>query len=402
MLDIIIYINNKQVYWSAKKKKECSVMDKRKSKMQIVYDFFKNEIESGAYLPGELFPSEAHIASQFNVSRPTIAKAKNLLREQGFIAKKKGYGTIVASNKQLNKQQELKFGVLIPSIGATGIFEPIWGMIADRSSVKGFKLVVNEENLSLMWGRGSITSEHNGRNAELLARKYAEEGVDGIFFAPLELFAQANEINHNVVEICQEAEIPVVLLDNDLVDYPQTGNFDLVCMDHVEAGYTVAKHLIDNGSRKIVFLTAEYVAKTIYKRIIGAKMALLDAGLSPESLEVIVTKWARNDDCLEKIKLIEKPDSLICFNDTPAAALIPELIENGYDIPRNFKVIGFDDSNYASLLKIPLSSYKQPCEAIAENAVNMLLSRIENPDMPARTVSIKGSLVVRDSTVLSR
>ena len=377
-------------------------MDKGKSKMQIVYDFFKNEIESGVYLPGELFPSEAHIASQFNVSRPTIAKAKNLLREQGFIAKKKGYGTIVASNKQLNKQQELKFGVLIPSIGATGIFEPIWGMIADRSSVRGFKLVVNEENLSLMWGRGSTTSEHNGRNAELLAKKYADLGVDGIFFAPLELFEQAGEINQRVVDICQEAEIPVVLLDNDLVDYPQSGDFDLVCMDHVEAGYTVAKHLIDSGCRKLAFLTAEYVAKTIYKRIVGAKMALVSAGISASSLEVIVTKWTKNDECLKEIESIDGLDGLICFNDTPAAALIPQLIESGYEIPRNFKVIGFDDSNYASLLKIPLSSYQQPCEAIAENAVNMLLSRIENPDMPPRTVTIKGTLVPRDSTVSSR
>ncbi len=376
-------------------------MDKRKSKMQIVYDFFKSEIESGSYLPGELFPSEAHIASQFNVSRPTIAKAKNLLREQGFIAKKKGYGTIVASNKQLNKRQEFKFGVLIPSIGATGIFEPIWGMIADRSSVNGFKLVVNEENFSLMWGRGGGNSEHSGKNAELLARKYADEGVDGIFFAPLELTEDADEINQKVVEICKDAEIPVVLLDNDLVDYPQAGDWDLVCLDHVEAGYTVAKHLIDTGCKKIIFLTAEYVARTIYKRIVGARMAVEQSGLPAEALEIITIRWSKDDDVIKKLKNIPDADSLICFNDTPAATLIPKLLADGYHIPADFKIIGFDDSSYAELLKIPLSSYRQPCEAIAENAVKMLLTRIENPDLPPRILSIRGELVPRESTVVT-
>lgn len=375
-------------------------MDKRKSKMQIVYDFFKSEIESGAYLPGELFPSEAHIASQFNVSRPTIAKAKNLLREQGFIAKKKGYGTIVASNKQLNKKQELKFGVLIPSIGATGIFGPIWGMIADRSSSNGFNLVVNEENFSLMWGRGGVNSEQNGKNAELLAKKYAEEGVDGIFFAPLELIEDSDEINQKVVDICSDAEIPLVLIDSDLVDYPENSDFDVVGMDHVEAGFTVAKHLIANGAKKIAFLTAKNVARTIKMRIIGVRIAIEQSGLPRDSLSVIETRWARDDESIDLLKKVDNVDSLICFNDTPAATLIPKLITEGYNIPQDFKVVGFDDSNYAELLKIPLSSFKQPCEAIAESAVKMLLNRVENPSLPPRKLWIKGALVPRESTLV--
>ncbi len=379
--------------------KELANMDKRKSKMQIVYDYFKSEIEGGAYLPGELFPSEAHIASQFNVSRPTIAKAKNLLREQGFIAKKKGYGTIVASNEQLNKRQELKFGVLIPSMGATGIFEPICGMIAERSGANGFKLVVNEENLSLMWGRGGATSEHNGKNAELLAKKYAYEGIDGIFFVPLELFEEADKINQQVVDICTEAEIPLVLIDSDMTDYPERSEFDVVGMDHVEAGYSVVMHLLENGCKKIIFLTAEYVARTIKKRIIGARLALEQVGLPRDALSIVVTKWGKDLEVIDQIKAISDADCLVCYNDTPAASLIPKLIEDGYDIPGKFKVIGFDDSSYAELLKIPLSSYRQPCEAIAETAVKMLISRIESPDFPPRLVSIKGSLISRESTV---
>ncbi len=374
-------------------------MDKRKSKMQIVYDFFKSEIESGAYLPGELFPSEAHIASQFNVSRPTIAKAKNLLREQGFIAKKGGYGTIVASSKQTGKKQELKLGVLIPSMGATGIFEPICGMIADRATSSGFKLAVNEENFSLMWGRGGFTSEKNGKNAELLAKRYADEGVDGIFFAPLELFEQADEINLRVAEICRDAEIPLVLIDSDMVDYPLTSGYDVVGLNHVEAGYLVTKHIIDTGCTSIAFLTAENVARTIKKRIVGARMAIEQSGLPDDTLIIVETKWGHDDEIIEKLRSHTSLDGLICFSDTPAASILPKLITEGYDIPNKFKIIGFDDSSYAELLKIPLSSYRQPCEAIAESAVSLLLSRIENPDFPPRTLSIKGELIPRESTV---
>lgn len=376
------------------------MIDKRKSKMQIVYDFFKSEIESGAYLPGELFPSEAHISNQFNVSRPTIAKAKNLLREQGFITRKKGYGTIVASNKQTNKKEELKLGILIPSVGITGIFEPICGMIADRSNINGFKLMVNEDNFSLMWGRGGKNCENNGRNAELLARRYAEEGVDGIFFTPLELFEGAAEVNKKVVDICNRASIPFVLIDSDLTDYPVTSNYDVVSLDHVESGYLVAQHLINNGCKNIGFLTAPNVARTIRKRIAGARLAIAEAGLPAGALKVLEHEWMGENNG-RTIKACRSLDSLICFNDTAAATMLPDLIADGFDIPAKFKVVGFDDANYAELLKIPLSSFRQPCEAIAECAVQTLLSRIKNPGLPARKIHVKGTLIERESSVLS-
>ena len=372
-------------------------MTPRKGKMQIVYDFFKKEIEDGKYALGELFPTEAEIAQQFSTSRPTIAKALNLLKKEGYVERKAGYGTSVIKDSTQSEDHEYKFGILIPNIKDTEIFEPIFGEIARQANTNNFTLVVDENNFSLMWGENTSFIEVSKDYAEQIAHNYAEQGVDGVFFTPLELFSEFNSINNSICNIFTEAQIPVVLLDSDIVSYPNNSPFDLVSMCQITAGYKVAKHLIEKGCKKIVFLSAENVASTVHQRFIGARLAVEESSLDNCAIEKIIALHSARATA-ERIIASDNLCSLICYNDAVAAKLIPEFTNLGITIPQDLKIIGFDDVKYSKLLSIPLSSYTQPCISIGRAAVNVMLQRMKNPEGPPVRHLIEGKLVERAST----
>lgn len=54
-------------------------------------------IENGAYQVGEQLPSEADLAAQFGISRPTLREALLNLEREGVVVRKHGVGTFVAS-----------------------------------------------------------------------------------------------------------------------------------------------------------------------------------------------------------------------------------------------------------------------------------------------------------------
>jgi GntR family transcriptional regulator, arabinose operon transcriptional repressor len=73
------------------------------------------------------------------------------------------------------------------------------------------------------------------------------------------------------------------------------------------------------------------------------------------------------------------------------------LIELGYRIPEDVRIVGIDDVQYASLLTVPLTTVHQPCREIGVAAVAAMLERIGSPEMPRRDILLDCTLVVRES-----
>ena len=90
--------------------------------------------------------------------------------------------------------------------------------------------------------------------------------------------------------------------------------------------------------------------------------------------------------------------SIVCGNDVTAGALMHRLDQLGVDVPGDIRVAGVDDVKYAELLRVPLTTIRQPCVAIGEAAFRAMLDRVEMPDAPGRDILLSCDLVVRDST----
>ena len=74
------------------------------------------------------------------------------------------------------------------------------------------------------------------------------------------------------------------------------------------------------------------------------------------------------------------------------------LLELGYAIPGDIRIVGIDDVEYASLLPVPLTTIHQPCREIGEAAISLMLDRLAHPRMLARDVLLDCQLVIRKST----
>jgi len=90
-------------------------------------------------------------------------------------------------------------------------------------------------------------------------------------------------------------------------------------------------------------------------------------------------------------------DAILCANDDTAALLMRSLESIGVRVPHDVRVAGFDDVNYATLLSVPLTRVHQPCRDIALVAFRAMVQSIANPTLPARSLALTPTLVVRES-----
>src|SRR5262252_750645 len=98
-------------------------------KHRQIFDALSREIAGERYQPGEKFPSEAALVRRFNVSRITVGRAVRDLVDHGLVERFAGSGTYVADRRDA-QGRHFTFGLIIPDLGATEIFEPICQGIA--------------------------------------------------------------------------------------------------------------------------------------------------------------------------------------------------------------------------------------------------------------------------------
>lgn len=91
------------------------------------------------------------------------------------------------------------------------------------------------------------------------------------------------------------------------------------------------------------------------------------------------------------------PDALFCCSDRGAMAAIKLLLSRGLSVPDDVAVIGFNDTEYASLWNPPLASIDRRSGDLAGAIERMMLSRLEEPGLPPRCETIPMKLILRKS-----
>jgi DNA-binding LacI/PurR family transcriptional regulator len=358
-------------------------MQEPSPKYQIIRESLSDAIASGKYQPGQRLPSESELVKTFAASRPTVIKALRELQLSGVIERRAGSGSYVRADAAA---RGYTFGLLIPELGRTEIFEPI---------CRGMAEAQHGSHHVLLWGSSFGDEANIELQASQACRQLIAKKVSGVFFAPLELTPRKDAINRSVAELLDKAGIPVVLLDRDLVSYPERSQYDLVGIDNRRAGYVVTKHLISGGCRRIVFLGRPGSAPTVDARIGGYMRAIAESKL-PSGPHVLRMD-PENQAEVKKVMTRLRPEAFVCANDFTAAHLLKTLTDLKFDVPGDVRMVGIDDVKYASLLSVPLTTIHQPCASIGAIAIGAMLDRLRDPNLPARDISLNFHLVVRES-----
>ena len=353
-------------------------------KYQKIYRALQREITSGRWKPGDRLPSEAELVRKFGASRITVGRAVRELQHAGFVERRAGSGTYVRGLQP--GVAALSFGLLIPDLGETEIFEPICqGMMASPLA----------REHALLWGSFSAAKSKEQRAWEL-CQQYIDRKVSGVFFAPLELRPDKDDVNRRIAQALDHARIPVVLLDRTVLPYPQRGHHDLVGIDNRRAGFLMTEHLLRLGCRRIAFIGLQHAAATVDAREAGYREALYASGVPSDP--VLVRRLDPADaTAVADLMASNHTDGIVCANDWMAARAMHTLLRLGYAIPSGVRLVGIDDLEYASLLPVPLTTFRQPTSEIGAAALAAMLDRVVRTDLPTRDILLHGELVVRDS-----
>ncbi len=354
-------------------------------KHRRIYKELRQGITSGRYKEGERLPTEAQLVKRYATSRPTVARALLDLQRDGLVNRRAGSGTYVT--RPVSEQEHL-FGLIVPRLGETEIFDPICREMTLSSQAASY---------ALLWA--STTAGADGDVAEQVwqsCQQCISRRVSGIFFAPVEWLPDAEKVNEKVVEALDAARTPVVLLDRDLYPYPRRSRYDRIGIDNRAAGFAVADHLLSMGCREIGFLSRPYSAETVSARIAGYRDALARYDVTPPP-QWIAEGDASDPQFVRHLLDVSGVKALVCANDITAANLMHTLDLIGLRTPDDVRIVGIDDVKYASLLRVPLTTLRQPCQHIGRAAVKAMLERIASPSLPPRDILFQCQMVVRNS-----
>ncbi len=352
---------------------------------RVIFDALRQQIAAGRFDAARRLPSEMELARRYGVSRPTAARALRDLQAQGVVERRVGSGTYVRAAGTTATDRP-RLGLYAPGLGHTEILEPLCHEIVRQGLACG---------VALQWPNDE--SPHvTARQAEDACRRFIDRGVAGVFFAALEHVPQRELVNRRIVEVFDAAGVAVVLLDRDVLEFPARSRFDLVSIDHYQAAFVLADHLLDLGRRRFRFVARPGYPATTDLRMAGCREAIARRGVA------LAPDWARfgdpTDAAFVRGALSPLPDAIVCTNDLTAALLIQTLSRLDGQLQHDISIVGFDDVKYATLLSVPLTTIRQPCADLARVALDAMLARLQDPTLPARQILLKGDLIVRSSS----
>jgi LacI family transcriptional regulator len=191
--------------------------------------------------------------------------------------------------------------------------------------------------------------------------------------------------------------IPLVFFDR-ICDEIET---DRVIVDDETGAYEAVKHLIKTGCRNIIHLSGPPDLNIGRDRKNGYIKALKDY-----NLPVLEENIINCDTSGEAVKVVpgllnrkNKPDGIFAVNDLTAAEAMKIVKQGGYKVPEDISIVGFTSGMISDITDPSLTSVEQHGYIIGEEAVKLLIGRIERKkEMPFQTKIIRTELVIKDST----
>lgn len=328
------------------------------------------------------------LASKLNLSPATISRALNNHPRINHITKKKivdlaastGYrSNNFASN--LRKQRTNTIGVIVPRL-TTSFMSTVISGIENIANKEGYNLIISQSDETEKKEMANATTMYNNRvDGLLVSLAYNTQNLD--HFSP---FFKKN--------------IPVVFFDR----VPEHHFCTNIVIDNRKAGYEVTSHLISQGCKKIVHVSALQKRNVYTERFSGYRQALSDAGIEFKDDWLITGALSEEagEIAAEIIhQMPEKPDGLFVANDTCAVHCMLSLMKMGYTIPQDIAVAGFNNDSLSVVIKpnlttIDYQGYNLGIVA-AQNLINHLTGH-QTLELTNRII-LRSQLLVRESSL---
>lgn len=357
------------------------------TKYKMIFETLRSEICSGKYETRK-FLSEAQLVRRFGVARFTVVQALEGLRKAGLVVRRKGKGTFLTA---FARTATGPIGLILPGLAYGEIFTPICSEVARMCQGLGRSVLL-----------GNLSVDDPSARAEMakkLAQDFVRQRVAGVIFHPIEYVCDSAGVNKEILAILEDAQVPVVLIDYDVVSSPARSRYDVVGIDNVASGRRLAEHVLAQGAKSALFVKRKDCASTVEQRLLGVAEAFRAAGRAWGRRNVVVAEPSACGAALKALKGMPKPCAVVCGYDLHAVGVLKALERaRSLAVPRDVLLAGFDDVQCARVMSPSLTTIHQPCVQIAQTAVEVLMRRMRKPESAVLTLLLDAPLVVREST----
>ena len=257
------------------------------------------------------------------------------------------------------------------------------------SVLKGIEESLMEYDIDLV--QFSIT---NPASFAKFKRYLSDAKVDGIICME---FFEPDYINQLL-----EQGIPLVFFDFPLLDSSPRGSYDVILPENEVAVKDYCMQLIREDGCNTFGVVGDYLhCRSFYERFLGMREALFLSGLSVDLQYSILAddSMYTPENLSEAIgKLPALPDCFIAANDSIALNLMAALKSRKIHIPKDVKVVGFDNSPKIKQFTPLLTSFNVDKIALGKKLTALLLDRVANPTQANQIIHITTKVVVRAST----
>jgi DNA-binding LacI/PurR family transcriptional regulator len=257
--------------------------------------------------------------------------------------------------------------------------------------VQAIEDTAHDHGYSLILASSNDSPEREIAAAETLQSKR----VDGVIVAS----SRVGVLHQGRLE---RLGVPVVLI-NSLVKHRGRYTFS-IGVDNRHGGFLATDHLLQQGHRRIAYVSSPDDRNDSLERLVGYREALTGAGIDDDP-SLLVPGTGRPGGGQRALPVLlaleDRPSAVFCYNDMTAIGLIHAAREAGLSLPQDLAVVGFDDIVFARYVHPALTTVAQPVATLGQGAMEIVLGLDRDEQVKGKQVAniaVKGKLVVRESS----
>jgi LacI family transcriptional regulator len=334
-------------------------------------------------------PTQVDVARLAGVSRATVSYVLNGVTDRRVPISDETRKRVMDAINKLGyepdaRAQALRSGstktvaLIIPDLQNPHFSEYATG-IEEAARAAGYHLLLSSTTM-------------NDEYAVEIFRDLARRRFDGLIIAS-SFILEAEEARATLQQIRQRG-LPIVEMDENY-------GVDSVSADYREATREVMSYLLSLGHRRIGLIYGLGRHEIGQDRLEPYLESLTTANIPIETDLIVECGPTIEDGYKASRKLLQlshRPSALIVINDLLAMSALRAAADLGLRVPGDLSLVGFDDIPMANYLVPRLTSVTKDARALGKKAFELLLVRIQNPDLPRQQVHSPARLIIREST----
>jgi DNA-binding LacI/PurR family transcriptional regulator len=204
-----------------------------------------------------------------------------------------------------------------------------------------------------------------------------------------------------VDSISEYTDVPIILIDS----YATGRSYDSIVTDNRGGAAQAVEHLIQLGHTRIGLIGSNRRSpQSILERREGYLQTMMKHGLDSEKylIDTPLTRTGGADGMRWLLKHRSDITGVFVCNDDTATGVYQTINENGFSVPDDISVVGFDNTYICQSMTPTLTTINVPKQWMGALGVQALLERKLYPDKPKVTTHVDTELVIRKSTATPR